>query len=364
MKDNDKKIAAVPKSSYPHGRLSLIMFSILLVLMMSIFGFMTFSYMIALATGAMLALFCYPILRKLNTLGFSSRIASILLTIMIVLLAVIPFSIFLSLAIKQGMAIAGAIAGKDLSADSLFDRISNWGIIESVFSSPAAAKNQLYEWLQETGTFAVAAIVNIAGHIPNTLLQLALIIISFFYFLVDGPRFISWIDERLPLDLDVRKKVVATFSDTTISVILATLAAAIVQAVIMFLAFLVLSVPAVFLATAATFILAWIPIVGSTPVWVAAALYLYSKGLLIKTLFMLLFGIVTGLSDNFVRPLVLNGRSNMHPLVSLVAIFGGMGIFGIIGVFIGPVIAAVLISLLQILPVIQQRAESASQSKK
>lgn len=354
MKNNTKKMP-----SQPHGKITLIMFLVLLTVMVFIFGFMTFSYMLALATGAMLALLCYPILRKLMSLGISSRIASISLTIGIILLAVIPVSIFLSLAIKQGISVAEALSSnKDLSADSILDRISNWGVIDRVFSSPEAAKTRFHEWIQEAATVVVTAIVGIAKHVPNTILQLVLIIISFFYFLVDGPRFISWIYERIPLDIDVRKRVAKTFSDTTISVILATLAAASVQAAIMLIAFLVLSVPAVFLATAATFILAWIPLVGSTPVWVAALLYLYSKGLFLKAILMLLFGIITGLSDNIVRPLVLKGRSNMHPLVSLVAIFGGIGIFGILGVFIGPVIAAVLISLLQILPVIQQRAES------
>jgi predicted PurR-regulated permease PerM len=335
------------------------MFIALLLLMSFIFGFMTFSYMLALATGAMLALLCYPVLQKLKSFGATSRAAAALLTIGIILLAVIPIFIFLSLAIKQGIAVAGALAdNENFSTDNLFDKINDWGIIEKFFSSPEAAKKQLLEWIKETGTVAVASIINIARYVPNTLLQLALIVISFFYFLVDGPRFISWIYQRMPLDADVRKKVAKTFSDTTVSVILATLAAAAVQAAIMLVAFFVLSLPAIFLATTATFILAWIPIVGSTPVWVAAALYLYSQGLVVKAVLMLIFGIITGVSDNLVRPLILQGRSNMHPLVSLVGIFGGIGIFGIIGVFIGPIVAAVLISLLQILPVIQQRAKT------
>ncbi|MCM2324552.1 MAG: AI-2E family transporter, partial [Oligoflexia bacterium] len=67
------------------------------------------------------------------------------------------------------------------------------------------------------------------------------------------------------------------------------------------------------------------------------------------------FGLITGIVDNFVRPMVLKGRSKMHPLVSLVAIFGGIGMFGITGVFIGPIVAAILISLLQIWPDVGRR---------
>jgi predicted PurR-regulated permease PerM len=56
-----------------------------------------------------------------------------------------------------------------------------------------------------------------------------------------------------------------------------------------------------------------------------------------------------------VRPLILQGRSKMHPLVSLVAIFGGIEMFGLIGIFLGPILAAVLIALLQLWPAVGQR---------
>ena len=57
------------------------------------------------------------------------------------------------------------------------------------------------------------------------------------------------------------------------------------------------------------------------------------------------WGLLTGLIDNVVRTLILQGRSKMHPLVSLVAIFGGMEMFGILGIFLGPILAAILIVL-------------------
>ncbi len=50
---------------------------------------------------------------------------------------------------------------------------------------------------------------------------------------------------------------------------------------------------------------------------------------------MVVLGLLAGLADNFVRPMILQGRSKMHPLVSLVAIFGGMEMFGIMGIFLG-----------------------------
>lgn len=338
------------------GRITLITFLVLLIIVALIFGYMIFSYLLALLAGAMLALLAYPVLKKLTTIGVYPKIAGIFLTAGIMMLAVIPISFFVILAIKQSISIAEYLAGNEyFSSDSILNKISNFEFFDSFFNRPIDARKHIHEWVQEIGKATAVTIFGIAAFVPYIVLQLVLILVSFFYFLIDGPRFISWINDRIPLDPDVRSKIVSTFANTTISVIWATFAAATVQSAIMFVAFLVLWVPAIFLATAATFILAWIPIVGSTPVWLLGAIYLYSQGSFFKAVVMILFGIVTGISDNFVRPLVLKGRANMHPLISLVAIFGGIGIFGILGVFIGPLIAAVLISLLQIWPLIAER---------
>jgi predicted PurR-regulated permease PerM len=350
-KNNDSSVG-------PMDKIALIVFLVLLALMSYIFGIMIFSYLLSLAAGAMLALICYPALKYLVKRGLSSRLAAFVITFGMVLLAVVPISLFISMAIQQSLTVAETLSNNgSLSLHNIVDYMSDWLITDKIFSNTQGAKNQLQQWMQELGAYMVASTISIAGQVPNLLLQIALMIISFFYFLLDGPAFISWIYKRIPLDLDVRRKIAATFSNTTVSVIVATLAAATVQAFIMGISFVVLSVPLGFLATATTFILAWLPIIGTMPVWLSAALYLYFDGFWIKAILMLIFGLITSLSDNVVRPLILKGHTRMHPLVSLIAIFGGINLFGILGVFIGPVIAAVTISLLQILPVIREKAK-------
>ena len=135
----------------------------------------------------------------------------------------------------------------------------------------------------------------------------------------------------------------------------ATVAAAGAQAVVMFFSFLLLGVPGAFLAGGATFVFAWIPFIGSVPVWIAGAIYLYTQDSMSLVITMIVLGMFTGIIDNYIRPLVLKGRDEVHPLVSLVSIFGGIAMFGIVGVFVGPVFTATLISLLQIWPTVGKR---------
>jgi predicted PurR-regulated permease PerM len=126
----------------------------------------------------------------------------------------------------------------------------------------------------------------------------------------------------------------------------ATSAAAAAQALVVMAGFLLLGVPGIFLAGGATFIFAWIPILGSLPVCLAAAVYLYFKGSLFKLVMMALVAIVAGLMDNVVRPIVLKGHGDMHPLLALISIFAGIQMFGLLGVIFGPIVAAMLVALL------------------
>lgn len=355
MKDDrleTKEIAALE----PYGKITLIMFVALLLTMMVIAGVMIFTYLLAILIGGLLALLCFPLFRHLTRLGVRPRLAASTVTLGVILVILIPLSLMIFLAVKQGLVVANALASnEDFSFRNIFDLVNSWPLLDTLFGSHAAAKKKLFEWMQAIGLATISTTVSLAANAPKLILQLVLTIISFFFFLLDGPRFIFWLSERIPLDHDVRRRVAISFNETAVSTIWAILAAGTVQSLIMFLAFLVLGVPAIFLATAATFILAWIPILGSTPVWLLGTLYLWQQGFFIKAILMLAFGVIIGISDNFVRPLVLQGRANMHPLVSLVAIFGGIGLFGIFGVFIGPIVAAVLISFLQIWPAVGER---------
>ena len=131
---------------------------------------------------------------------------------------------------------------------------------------------------------------------------------------------------------------------------MASVLAALGQATVLLIAYLVLSVPGAFLAGGITFVFAWLPLLGCTPVWVMGAVYLYLKGQTQRMLLMTAFGLLASVVDNWIRPWVLQGRSELHPLLSLLVILGGLHTLGLPGIFLGPVFAALLISLLEIWP--------------
>jgi predicted PurR-regulated permease PerM len=339
----------VPRST--QRRTTLITFLALLLVILIFSLRMVQPYLLAVWMGGILALLCMRPYQKLRAWGMPPKLASLMITLGVTFLVIGPMVIFASLVVQQGITVGQEITtNENFSVASILDRIRQWKLFSSVFGDMGTLQRQTRSWIQTAGKGLTGVILGIMSNLPQLLLQLALTAISCFFLILDGKRLIAWTADKIPLDYDVRESLIYSFQNTAVSVIWATLAAALAQASVMFFSYLILDVPAAFLAAGATFIFAWIPMVGSVPVWVIGAIYLWTQGATLKVLLMIGLGFLTGIIDNFVRPFVLKGRGEMHPLVSLVAIFGGIEMFGIIGVFIGPILVAVALSLLQVWP--------------
>lgn len=315
------------------------------------------SYLLPVIMGAFLATISLPIYRHLRSRKFGPKTAAAIVTLALVLIIVGPLAGFVEMAFSQASDLVKSLGEQQgsFSAKALIERLNAWAPVHRLMPDPQAVEKQVTSSIQNVGKLITSSALGAASNVPELLLQLALIGLSCFFFLIDGRKFIDWILQRLPLDRDVQVTLLGSLKETTISSILATLAAAGVQAILMLVSFLSLGIPLAALAAGATFVFAWIPILGSTPVWVGGAIYLYTQDSPGRMTIMILLGFITSVSDNLVRPLVLKGKGDIHPLLSLVSIFGGIEMFGILGVFVGPVIAAVVVALLNVWPSVGRR---------
>ena len=339
------------------NRTTLITFVTLLIVSIAMNIWMLLPYLMAILMGAILSLLFGPVFKWFLTKRMAPGLAAALTTVLILFLVIGPVSAFGIRAVKQGVAVGTKVADDpQFSIQSIIQSLSEWGPIDTFIDDPAAFEAQARAGLKESAQSASGLVLKVAAQIPSVLLQLVIACLTCLFLLKDGRRFTAWMSDKIPLEREVRKSVSDSFKDTAVSVIWATLAAAAGQAVIIMTGFLALGIPNVALAGGATFIFAWIPMIGCTPVWVAGAVYLYFQDSIVKAIIMVVIGLVAGIADNFIRPVVLKGRSEMHPLVSLIAIFGGIKMFGLLGVFVGPIVIAVLIAFLNAWPEVSRRA--------
>src|SRR5690606_23654051 len=127
------------------------------------------------------------------------------------------------------------------------------------------------------------------------------------------------------------------------------LLSAFVQAVLAGIGFRVAGVQSVFLLSLLTFLFAIIPFVGSASVWVPVTLWLYfiDQRVWAAVLLFLYGALVVSLADNVVKTVVLHGRAQLHPLLALLSVLGGVQAMGPIGILVGPMIVVYLQALLK-----------------
>jgi len=317
---------------------------------------MVWPYLLSLYLGGTMAMLAYPVYKWLGRKKFGPRLAAATVTVLLLVLVIAPLTGFAILTVKQGVVIGQDLAKTNkFSTETLSSSLSRWRVVGIVIGNPEEVNARMNSAMRTTSEFIVARVLELGKGSPEFLLQLVLSMIAFFFFLLDGARFVDWVLRLSAMERNVQTQLVESFRDTTISTVLAGLAAAASQAVLITIAFLLLSVPGAFLAGGLTFIFAWIPLLGTVPTVLAGALYLFIQGAPVKLAIMIILGLAAGVLDNLVRSVVLQGRDDMHPLVGFVAIIGGIQMFGILGVFIGPLLAAMLLSLLKVWPVIQDR---------
>jgi len=192
---------------------------------------------------------------------------------------------------------------------------------------------------------------NTLGYFVSLLAGIVIMLIAVFFFLVDGRAMIQTILKLSPLKSDYEKMLIDEFVSISRAVVLATVLSALAQGVLAGVGFWIAGLNSILLLTFAATLLAMVPFVGAAVVWFPAAIWLILFA--DKTgygIFLLIWGIgPVSLSDNIIKPLVLQNTSKLHPMFALLSVVGGVQALGPIGILTGPMVVVFLQTLLNIL---------------
>jgi predicted PurR-regulated permease PerM len=180
----------------------------------------------------------------------------------------------------------------------------------------------------------------------NFLFALIITLGVLFFLLRDASSFARTVRRALPFGAEQNERLIALTSELVSASVTATIAVAAVQGLIGGVTFALLGVSGYVLWGVMMFLLAFLPLVGATLVWLPAAVWLALSGSLVKGIVLALVGVlVLGNVDNVLRPLLLSGKSQMNTLVLIISLMGGVSAFGFIGIVLGPLVAALLTAL-------------------
>ena len=183
------------------------------------------------------------------------------------------------------------------------------------------------------------------------LVGLGVMVIAVYYFFSDGPSMIRTVTQLSPLDPVYVNQLTDQFTKVTRAVVLATLLSAVAQGLLAGVGFFFAGVGAVFFLTVLAMLFAMVPFVGTTIIWAPVCLWLYffehrTPAAILLAVYCVA---VVAMADNVIKPLVLHGRSNLHPLLALLSVIGGVQAMGPIGIFVGPMVVVFLYVLMNML---------------
>jgi predicted PurR-regulated permease PerM len=215
---------------------------------------------------------------------------------------------------------------------------------------------QLETALRRVTSSAGSPLLSLGGDtlaiVGKMLLGIIITLASLFFFLAEGETMVNAVVRLSPLEEKYVRELVEEFVRVCRAVVTATLLSAVVQGMLAGVGFYFAGLQnAVALLMLFTMVLAMVPFTGAATVWVPVCLYLYFvEGRLAAAIMLAVYGTgVISTADNFIKPWVLHGQSNLHPLLALLSVLGGIQALGPIGIVVGPMVVVFLQTTLKIL---------------
>jgi predicted PurR-regulated permease PerM len=176
----------------------------------------------------------------------------------------------------------------------------------------------------------------------------ALMLFLVYYLLQDGPAFVEWSKDTVPLPAHVTNDLVSKIDATTWGVVIGHITVALLQALIAGVGLWVTGIPKVIFWTFVMAVLALLPLIGSFLVWGPAAAYLVVIDEATAGILLALYGIaIVSLFDNYARPILIDQQAGLNPSIILVGVAGGIYSIGFTGLFVGPIVIGVLAATLE-----------------
>ncbi|MEK6860022.1 MAG: AI-2E family transporter [Nanoarchaeota archaeon] len=216
------------------------------------------------------------------------------------------------------------------------------GISENIISAVNNQVSTLIANYLKTFTEMIA-------NLPIIIINLAVVIFTFFFALKEGEKVIDYFKSMSPLKKETEEKFFKQFKDITSSVVIGQIFIGIIQGLIAGIGYFIFGVPNATLLTFITIIMALIPVIGAWIVWIPVDIYLFASGKTGAAIGLLIYGIaVVSWIDNVIRTIIVSRRTKINIWIVLIGMLGGLFVFGFLGLIIGPLILAYVLLVIEV----------------
>lgn len=317
---------------------------ILITILLVLSFFLVKPILLSIIIGFILVFIFSPVNDWLNKFIKSRTLCVTISTILLFLIIFLPLWFLTPIIIDEAVKFYLSFQKMDL-----INNLKN--IFPSFFSSEQFSlelTSTIQSFMAQTTNSLVNSLAEIFFNLPALLLQFTVIIFTFFFGLRDKEKLISYVKGVMPFTSDVEKKLFDSTKGITASVLYGQVIIGMIQGLIAGLGFIIFGVPnALFFALLATFA-GILPIIGPFIVWVPIAIYFLITGDTLPAIGIIIFGTASSVIDNFLRPIIVSKRTSLPTPLILIGMIGGLFLFGILGLILGPLIIAYLLIVLEI----------------
>jgi predicted PurR-regulated permease PerM len=293
----------------------------------------------------------YPLHRRIRLGVRQAETAAALSTLLVIVLILIPIT-FVTIAIVRELRDVAEMLQANVQQFGgpaipglgfVLERLDGYVDID-----PVAAQKFLAEQMQVWGATLAGSTLVVVGGALGALLQTALVVFTMFYLFRDGERIRAGVYAAVPLERTQMRDIADRTKEVIAATIYGVLVIAAIQGTLGTFIFWALGLPSPLLWGVVMFVLCMIPMAGAYLVWIPAALYLAFTGAYLQAGILVVWGIVViGGIDNVLSPRLVGQRARLHELLIFFGVLGGLRIFGILGVVVGPVMVAVTLALIE-----------------
>lgn len=349
----------MPYRTVQQQRLGAVFFYVVVALLLY-FTYLVFEpFLVPLCWAVVLAVVFDPLNKRLEKQWGRNRAATAC-TVLVTLLLIVP-SIGIGIAfIHQGLQAATAVQ-RELNNGGLsrLDHWWEWLAAHIPGQTPEGLSQLLHHAIEATATFLASKIGVVLRNVAIFIFDLIVTILAMFYFFRDSTKIMTWLRQVLPFDRESREEIVGKSRDLIFASVTMTLAAAVVHGLAGGFGFAIVGITAPIFWGVSIAFFSLIPVVGDLIIWIPAMIDLIVTGHWGKAIFLVvMITVVAGVVDNLMRPWFISGRARMSGLIVLIAVIGGIGVFGLLGIVLGPIIVATAESLLDVYAKSGRRAET------
>jgi len=308
-------------------------------------------FLMAIFLAGIFSALSFPLyLRFVKWFRGRNKLASIATIILIIFVILIPLAGLLGIiaaqAIKVGEAVKPWVEQQLSQPDAISSALKSIPYFDQIEPYRNTILKKAGQMIGSVSGFLINRLSSVTLGTVTFLFMLFVMLYTMFFFLMDGDKLIEKILYYLPLEDHDERRMLDRFTTVTRATLKGTAVIGILQGTIGGLAFAVVGIPSAVFWGAIMTVLSIIPGIGSALVWGPAAIILAATGQLTKAIGLALFcGLVIGSLDNLLRPILVGKDTQMHELMIFLGTLGGILMFGVVGVIIGPIIAALFVTV-------------------